>query len=191
MTGRRRAGPVQTLGLVATALTLVTVPAAGQIREVPEKAASAAPGQKIIYVTDDTGTVTEGRLVRLGPDAIVLLSDGAERRLDLARVRQVDVRGDSVRNGAIIGAVIGGAGALVSVGLADCPDGGSACPAARVIGAVLATGVWAAIGAGIDALIPGRTTLYVAPDVTRTPVVRGHARWRQGWGAGMRLTVSW
>jgi hypothetical protein len=95
----------------------------------------------------------------------VLLVGDAERRLDAARVRRIDKRGDSLRNGAIIGALVGvGLGVLVA-GMSDCPgdDPGGSCPAARAVGFLVSTGVYAAIGTGIDALVVGRTTLYKAP----------------------------
>lgn len=78
-----------------------------------------------------------------------------------AGVVRIDRQGDSLKNGAIIGAVIGGVtGALTAGGLADCPGAHSPCTGARVAGFFIATGVWTAIGVGIDALIPGRTLLW-------------------------------
>ena len=55
-----------------------------------------------VYVKDDTGMETAGRLLSLDPASLVLLVDGAERRFESAHVTRVQKRGDSLRNGAII-----------------------------------------------------------------------------------------
>lgn len=128
-----------------------------------------------VYVLDDTGGEVSGRLLRLDPDSLVLLVGDTERRVDAARVRRIEKRGDSLRNGAFIGAIVGAAMGVIVTGIADCPgsDPGGSCPGARAAGFVLSTGAYAAIGAGIDALIVGRTTLYEAPAASprsaRTP----------------------
>lgn len=126
-----------------------------------------------VYVLDDAGSETPGKLLRIDPDALVILVGGAERRFDLAHVVQVRRRGDSLKNGALIGAGVGAALGL-SVGfMQDCVDqqgnitrcGGGT----RLGAAAFAGGIYAAIGAGIDALIQGRTTIYEAP--SRSPSV--------------------
>jgi hypothetical protein len=118
-----------------------------------------------VYVLDDAGVETSGKLLRLNPDSLVLLVDGAERRFEAARVARIQQRGDSLRNGAIIGAIVGVAIGIVTAGLADCPGDhpGGGCPGSRAALFVVSTGVYAAIGTGIDALIPGRATVYEAP----------------------------
>ena len=120
-----------------------------------------AAGLSTVYVLDDAGIETTGRLVRLDADAIVLRVDGVEQRIEAARVRRIDKRGDSLRNGTIIGAVVGVAAALLASKLSDCPgsDPSGPCYGFRAVG-VLA---YAAAGAGIDALVVGRTTVYEAP----------------------------
>ena len=117
-----------------------------------------------MYVLDNTGTETSGKLLRLNPDSIVLLVDGAERRFETARVARIQKRGDSLRNGAIIGAVVGVAMGIITAGISDCPGDrpGGGCPGSRAALFLVSTGVYSAIGTGIDALIPGRTTLYEA-----------------------------
>ena len=74
-----------------------------------------------VYILDDTGAETSGKLVRLNPDSIVILAGGAERRFDAARIRRVQKRGDSIRNGVIIGAVVGAVFGAIGAGIADCP----------------------------------------------------------------------
>jgi hypothetical protein len=116
-----------------------------------------------VYVLDDTGAETSGKLVRLNADSIVILAEGGERRFDAARIRRVQKRGDSIRNGVIIGAVVGAVLGGIGVGIADCPGvDQNGCAAARAGMFVLSTSIYTALGAGIDALVVGRTTLYTA-----------------------------
>lgn len=134
-------------------------------------------GLPTVYVRDDAGTESSGKLLRFDPDAIVLLVDDVERRVEAARVRRIEKRGDSLRNGAIAGAVVGAAIGLIGMGLADCPgsDPGGSCPGARAALVLLSSGIYAAVGTGIDALVVGRTTLYEAPATMRpsTPLPNG------------------
>jgi hypothetical protein len=141
-----------------------------------------------VYVLDDSGTETSGKLVRLNPDSIVILANGTERRFDTARVRRVQRRGDSIRNGAIIGAVVGAVFGALSAGLSDCPGGdpGGSCGGARVALFALSTGTYTAIGAGIDALVVGRTTLYAAP---AAPPVHSSSRAREGAAFTVRVPI--
>jgi hypothetical protein len=117
-----------------------------------------------VYVLDDAGVETSGKLVRLNPDSIVILAGGAERRFDAAHIRRVQKRGDSVRNGAIIGAVIGAVFGAIGAGISDCPgaDQSGGCAGSRAALFAFSTGVYTAIGAGVDAFVVGRTTLYPA-----------------------------
>lgn len=125
----------------------------------------ATVGPSTVYVLDDTGVETAGKLLRLDLDSLVLLVRDTERRFEAARVRRIEKRGDSLRNGVHIGALVGAAIGLLSAGISDCPgdDPGGSCPGARAAGFALSIGTFAAIGAGIDALAVGRTTWYEAP----------------------------
>jgi hypothetical protein len=156
-----------------------------------QDAAQSWPGKAkagaTVYVVDDTGAETSGRLLRLDPDSLVLLVGDTERRFDAARVTRIEKRGDSKRNGAIIGAVVGAAIGAFSMGMADCPgDGGGSCPGFRAAGVVISTGVYAAIGAGIDALVVGRTTWYEAPAASRRS-----ARLAPRGRAAVSMTLRW
>lgn len=121
-----------------------------------------------VYVRDETGVETRGRLLRVNPDSLDVLVEGVERRLDAARVRRIQARGDSLRNGAILGAVVGAAASLLTAGFADCPgdDPGRGCTGTRVAFGLIGTGVYTALGVAIDAAWVGRTTLYEAPPRT-------------------------
>jgi len=178
----------------AAILVAMLVPVGVHAQEPASRwpALAASGGIETVYVTDDTGSETTGRLLRLTPDSIVLLVDGAERQFDAARVRRIQRRGDSLRNGAIIGAVVGVGMGLLAGGMADCAgdDPGGDCPGMRVAAVIVSTGVYAAVGAGIDALIKGRTTLYEAspssPPARRQPSARAFHR-----GAVVSLRVRW
>lgn len=118
-----------------------------------------------IYVTDDAGRQTQGKLLRLEPDSVVMLVEGAEQRFDAARVRRIDRRGDSLKNGALIGLGIGVGLGVVTASISDCLDGdgpGSSCVGGRIVLTAVSTGLYTAIGAGVDALIVGRTRIYDA-----------------------------
>lgn len=132
-----------------------------------------------VYVLDETGTETSGRLLRLNPDSLVVVVGGAERRFDATRVRRIQMRGDSLRNGAIIGAVVGAVVGLLTAGISDCSgeDPGGPCPGGRAAIFLVSTGVYASIGAGIDAIIVGRTTLYEAPRVTPSAALTLRVGW--------------
>ena len=146
-----------------------------------------------MYVLDNAGTETSGKFLRLNPDSIVLLVDGAERRFETSRVARIQKRGDSLRNGAIIGAVVGVALGILTAGIADCPGDRTSdgCPGSRAALLLVSTGFYSAVGTGIDALIPGRTTLYEAPKAppaadrggSTPPAFRGRA--------ALNLRVRW
>jgi hypothetical protein len=146
-----------------------------------------------VYVLDTTGAETSGKLLRLNPDSIVLLVGGAERQFETARVARVQKRGDSLRNGAIIGAVIGLALGVITAGIADCPgdrpSGG--CPGSRAALFLVSTGFYSAVGTGIDALIPGRTTLYEAPKAPPAADSGGSAPLAFRGRAAVNLCIRW
>ena len=153
----------------------------------------ASSGLSTVYVLDDTGVETSGKFLRLNPDALVLLVNGAERRFEAARVRRIQQRGDSLRNGALIGAIVGVAIGIVTAGISDCPgsNAGGSCPGSRATLFVVSTGVYAAIGTGIDALIPGRTTLYEAPPVPPSPARQGSVLPAHRGRAAVNLSFRW
>ena len=117
-----------------------------------------------VYVTDDAGRQTEGKLLRLDTDALVLLVDGTEQRFEAARVQRIDKRGDSLRNGVLIGAALGIVFGSISAGISDCPgdDPGGGCPGFRVGTFAGALGIYTALGTAVDAMIVGRTRVFDA-----------------------------
>ena len=115
-----------------------------------------------VYVRSTGGGETRGQLLRLGPDTLTLLEQGSARDIRLADVTRIDARGDSVKNGAIIGAAILGAWCALI-----CPQGLDGYPG-RQFAYILAvnTALGAAVGAGIDGMHVGRTTIYEQGEAT-------------------------
>ena len=118
------------------------------------------PGDKITVV-DVTGTEADGRLEKLSRDRLTLVTPAGPRDLgeaDVALIRQR--RGDSLTNGAIIGAVAGTAYFLTLAAILSDTDGGDVIVGTAIAGGVLAAGMGAAAGVGIDALITHRQVIY-------------------------------
>ena len=155
--------------------------------------AQTSSGLSTVYVRDDSGAETSGKLLHLNPDSIVILVDGAERRFEAARVTRIQRRGDSLRNGAIIGAVVGVAFGILTAGISDCPGdrAGGPCPGSRVALFLVSTGFYTAVGTGIDALIPGRTTLYEASKPRPTADQGGSAPLAFSRRAAVNVRVRW
>lgn len=74
-------------------------------------------------------------------------------------------RRDSLKNGAIIGGLIGLAFGVLGSSIADCPgdDPGGSCPGTRVGGVIMSTALWAGIGIGVDAMVTDRTPALASP----------------------------
>lgn len=109
-----------------------------------------------VYVLDRAGHETAGQLVSLGDLALVLKTATVTRTFEPSEVSRLDRKGDSLKNGTLIGLAFGvfTAGAMAQ-GCAHYHCGASVVPYM-----LFGTGVYAAIGAGIDALIPGRTRIW-------------------------------
>jgi hypothetical protein len=75
-----------------------------------------------VYVLDRTGEETKGRLVSLTGSAVVLQMNSTTRTFNLSDIVRIDRQGDSLKNGAIIGAVFGGVMGIFTGGLSDCPN---------------------------------------------------------------------
>jgi hypothetical protein len=118
----------------------------------------AAQDYRQVWVTQSgSGEVVHGRILDLSEDTVALMTgDHARVELPIDRVLRIEVRGDSVKNGAAIGAAVMG-----GLGLLTCAEyhNGGAC----AVGVTLNTILGGFIGAGIDAMNPGRTTIYSKP----------------------------
>ena len=137
------------------------------------------PGDKITVV-DVTGRETQGRIGKVSRDTLTLATAAGPRELgelDVGEIRQR--RGDSLKNGAIIGAVAGTAYFLTAVALLGDSDGGDVIIGTAVAGGVLFASMGAAAGAGIDALITRKQVIYrKSSHVSRVGVspLFGHGR---------------
>lgn len=140
--------------------------------------ASAQENLKQVWITQaDSGDVVQGRLVSLSRESLAMLTaDNRRVEIPLDRVLRIDTGGDSLKNGAAIGAAV--FGGLVAATCASWGGGGE-CVAASLIDA----GVGALVGAGIDALNPGRTPIYSRPAATAAST---HA----SGGSGKRASIG-
>ena len=141
-------------------------------------------GLSTVYVLDDTGQETTGKFLRLDADSLFVLVDGRERRFEAARVRRLAKRGDSLKNGLHIGAIIGAV--LGWFGVDDSSGGRRAASVAGI------AGVYAGVGLGIDALRQGRTTLYEAPGSGSGLLPQQRlAQRRYTRGASANVAITW
>jgi hypothetical protein len=116
-----------------------------------------------LYALDEAGYESSGRLVRLTPSSITLAVDGSERTFEASKLRRLEKKGDSLRNGALTGAVIGTLLTIAAVS-ESCPRNVS-CGGLKALYAVTSIGGWTALGTAIDAALPGRTLLWTAPRI--------------------------
>lgn len=141
------------LVLTFLAVAIIAAPSAAQ-----DTSTAHARPVSAVYVRRASGSEVQGQLLQLGPNTLTLIEQGSSRDIPLADVTRIDVRGDSVKNGAIIGAVVLGAWCALI-----CPQGldgynNSQLPYILGVNTVLG----ALVGAGIDAMHVGRTTIYQA-----------------------------
>lgn len=138
--------------LIVLTATVVVIDAVAEAQDKPRNLRS------VVVQLDDTATVIKGRLVSLDADTVTLLVKNDRTSLPLDRVVRITARRrDSVRNGAYIGALIGGV--LCSLNCGQGLDRASELPLA----VASAAGFWGAAGAGIDALNRDEEVLYQRP----------------------------
>jgi hypothetical protein len=133
-----------------------------------------------VWMTETSGALSRGVVLGVEPSAVRVAIDGREQRRELGTLREMWRDGDSLSNGIKWGALSGlGAGlafggALVAV--YGNEGGDVAGPLVGILGLTVGGGV--AIGAGIDALVHGRTLVYRASPskVTLLPSVTGRSR---------------
>ena len=150
------------------ALWILPLPAGAQTVDAPK-----VKGFPVVYVTESSGKETTGRIVSWTDSTIVLKTDMTTKSFAEGEAIRVDLKGDSVKNGALIGAGVGAVMAGLTSGFADCEG----CGGMRVTFALVTVGMYAAIGTALDALIPGRTPLW-------------HARSSAQNGNGLVVNVS-
>jgi len=110
-----------------------------------------------VFVQREAGEELRGQVLQLGPGTMTLLVDGQRLSVPMTSVLRIETRGDSLRNGALIGAIAGGVWCALVCGQ------GLSSTAQLPAAVAFSAGFWAAAGVGIDAMIPGRTTIYRRP----------------------------
>src|SRR4026207_1096042 len=131
--------------------------------------AAAQEAYKQVWVTQaDSGDLIQGRMLRLSDGTLGLppsdhprldppplrTSDTRRIALPLDRVLRIEVHGDSLKNGATIGATVMGGLAVLTCALGYGREAGQC-----IAGIALNAGLGGLIGAGIDAWNGGRTTI--------------------------------
>jgi hypothetical protein len=130
-------------------------------QEVPSRTPRLS-GMFTVFVLDRSGAETEGSLVSLTDSVLVVRTGAADRTFELDDVVRIYRKGDSLKNGAIIGALFGTATGLALAG--GCSSGPGCGAGTRTAAVFTSIAVWAAVGASLDALIAGRTLIW-----TRNP----------------------
>jgi hypothetical protein len=172
--------------ILVVLITALAMPTAAWAQETaaPPKGVRVS-GFPVAYVLDDKGVETKGGLFRIDEKSVILLVNGVQREFELAHVQRVTRRGDSLKNGAIVGAIFGGLVGILASGLAECRNGngyGACGGPTRVAMFVGTTAFYTTVGVGIDALIQGRTVVFQAPPRTAT---------RRIGGQSIGFSVSW
>src|SRR5829696_8422222 len=133
----------------------MAVPLDAQERPGPLVALGGLRGGQVLVVRDSAGAVHTGRLRNVSSDTLTLLGPGTRTvAVPLADVRRITIK-DSLRNGAIIGAAIGGGAGFVGGGLpaAMCEnEGGLRCTQDLVLTTVGGLLGGMAVGVLIDML---------------------------------------
>lgn len=143
------------VALIASLLLSVTQ-AHAQSAKVPVALERAvASGEDVTIEVDGERRPLHGRLLSVADDVVAIDTDGTIRSVVFDHVVRVDRRGDSVVDGALIGAVLLG-------GLCrwTCLETGLRSRANYVGNVVAATVVGGLIGAAIDRKSVGTTTIY-------------------------------
>jgi hypothetical protein len=125
------------------------------------------PGRKV-WIRDAGGNGLSGRISELTPGSLVLDTRNGLVRFDEGGVHRVRTRSHSATDGAVIGLLAGG-----TVGFVWSRSSAPFRPtAARGIGVLGTCG--AGIGAGVGALIPGKTLYLRRQRVAAAPMVTPH-----------------
>jgi hypothetical protein len=153
---------------VVLAAMMLPLPAGAQTADAPK-----VKGFPVVYVTEASGRETKGRIVGWTGSSIVLQTGTTTKSFAEGEAIRIDLKGDSLKNGALIGAGVGVFLGAITGAIGDCEG----CHGEQVGFVLVVIGVYAAIGAGIDALIPGRTPLWRAGSSARS-------------GSGLAISVS-
>ncbi len=141
-----------TRAMTGLLFVMLTTPAFAQAPE-PDVARIRTALLKEVRLTDSAGQRRSGVLDSIDASELTLLTGDGTVTVPLTAVRRLDRRGDSLWNGILIGASVGVLAVSVTAG--EARVGGANVAAYSAFG----VGFYALIGAGIDALNNGWTTL--------------------------------
>ena len=168
-------------------LTLLPLPAHAQpVARTFEAALGKLEPGDTVWVTDATKREVKRQVVDLAPSGLILSTNKGHQEVPVRDIMRLRRRySDPVANGALIGAAV----ALVPLVVWFAPmteSGETAGESMGFIALMVAGGAGA--GAGIDALVHGRQTIYVAPPSASTgahvsPILSRNA-------AGVRVSLS-
>jgi hypothetical protein len=184
-------------GGVRVALRSVDEVTPTRLSVIPRRPAAAGqpPGEELrltrgmpLWVTTVDGVERSGELLALSADEVSLRTPTGTIAVPFARVQRIDKQ-DSIKNGLLSGALIGAGGMFVTALAAGFFGGADESPdaAGGLALSAMGAGIGALAGAGIDTLIKGRKTVFIAAGpraVSVAPIARTH-------GAGIGVSLRW
>lgn len=160
---------------------VLALPPIAFAQERPKGAIIPAEGLPAVFLLDSRGAEYRGKLLRVDDREVTMLVKDHERTFQRNEIVRIEKRGDSLKNGAIIGAITGAALGLLAAGISDCPTPHQAsCTGTRIAILVTSVGIYTGVGTGVDAAIRGRTLIYQAPSGSGSRRILGVAytvRW--------------
>jgi len=187
-------------GLVLVGWVFAARTASAQSAPAGQDFGALAATRTAIDVISDTGEQTRGRLLRFDANSLTMESHHREITLDRQHVAKVYQRGDSLKNGMLIGLAAGaGLGMFAAVATTGTCGGVFAaprpCSAREKVAVAMAAGatfgaVGLGVGAGIDALFSERRLLYETPRHGDAASISIAPRFL-GSGTGLLVTVTW
>lgn len=112
---------------------------------------------QIVYVLERGGAEVLARVQSATSSQLLVTVGGTPRAFNAAEIARVSIAGDSIRNGTLIGGVVGVGAGFFSLQGSPCTTCGRA--AAQILAGVA---ISAALGAWVDARKKGRTVVYRA-----------------------------
>jgi hypothetical protein len=136
-------------------LALLVLFASAAVVSAGEQTGAAKAGEEVIVTQSSSGQELRGRMLELSPTSLAMLVNGQRVDVPIDNVLRIDVRNDSLKNGAIIGGAV--MGTLTALTCLPFAESAGQCATALVFN----TGFGVLLGAGIDALHKGRTPIYI------------------------------
>jgi hypothetical protein len=158
---------------IATAIAVVVVLCAAEARGqgADDGQVAALRGLAEVYVTPIGSTAAvRGRLVELGPETLTLIDKQGRRDIALSEVSRIEVSGDPLKNGALIGAGIFFGLACAAVCHEDFNG-----PVLTIL--TVETLLGAAVGTAFDAMNRGLTPIYARSNASATVYFAPHRSW--------------